>query len=470
MKKTNLETKRETLKKQVELLQKPSGTITVAGDLDTIERKFYNKLLQNANMQLRNNINEVNFGITLKELKNALDISENDKHNNYYKKLLRKLYETSVIYNILEKDKTINGMAHLIDNLDFKINNETKEVTVFYTIPLIIKKSLVSIINGDPEALYAKINLAIIKGLKSKYSIILYELYRDYQNVEIPEMSINQFKKLLGIENKKAYNDSSNGIGNIKRRILNVAMNELNKNPNIEFVVTYKLIKSANVYTHIKFIIKTKTEQKIVEEKRDNMHLKILFDALPEQERTKNIERYLSQCLKSYDAKYLLHQIEYVTKQKPKNFFAYLKKAIMEDYANNELAEEQAKVEREKIESAIRRRLEELEQEKNETVERLISIEKSKIYEEYVNLLENNEKEELFRKYKEKVKELYPDLSESSFEFEYKLERLITEDIVKHETYQNRLEKARKKAEERAELEYKMEKDKLNYEIENGLL
>jgi len=463
----NLEQKKHGLKKQVELLQKPSGTITIAGDLSVIERKFYNKLLQNANMQLRNDINQVVFSISLEELKNILNVSENDKHNNYYKKLLRKLYDTTVTYNILDKDKIINGMAHLLDNLDLKIDITTKKVTVFYTIPLIIKKSIVGIIQGDPEALYSKINLAIIKGLKSKYSIILYELCRDYQNVEVPEISIVQFKELFGIRNKRAYNS----FVNLRVRVLDPAIKELSENPNIEFTVTYKLIKKANVYTHIKFDLKLKPKQIVLEEYRDVSQLKILLSAVPEEERTSSLESYLSKCLKSYDARYLLHQIEYVAQQKPKSFFAYLKKAIEEDYAKSELAEEQEKAEQERIERLIQQELKKLEAEKLSLIDMAVDREKGRIYEEYISLLENNEKQELFNEYRAKTKELYQDVKEGSFLFEETMKRLITEYIIsKNEIYPKRLEKIRKDAEEKAERAYQREKETLREKIENGYL
>ena len=45
------------------------------------------------------------------------------------------------------------------------------------------------------NGIYAKIDLIVIKGLKSKYSIILYELLKDYENVEIPVLSIEKFRE-----------------------------------------------------------------------------------------------------------------------------------------------------------------------------------------------------------------------------------------------------------------------------------
>jgi len=76
MKKTNLlGLKKQSLNKQVELLQKPSGTISIASDLSVIERKFYNKFLQNAKQQLEKDINRIEFDVSLQSVDLNLLIS-----------------------------------------------------------------------------------------------------------------------------------------------------------------------------------------------------------------------------------------------------------------------------------------------------------------------------------------------------------------------------------------------------------
>ena len=84
-------------------------------------------------------------------------------------------------------------------------------------------------------------------------------------------------------------------------------------------------------------------------------------------------------------------------------------------------------------------------------------------------MLEDEEKKELLKKYLEKAKELYPDLDEKSFEMEFKVERLIIEDIIaKNELFQRRLEKAKAKAEERAQILFEAEKKKLIRQFEQA--
>ncbi len=97
----------------------------------------------------------------------------------------------------------------------------------------------------------------IINGLTSKYAIILYELAKDYIGVGGKELTIEEFKKIFGIENKKAYKV----FANIKSRILEPAVSELNKNKNINFRIKYKLKKTGKKYSSIVFIIEEKQKE-----------------------------------------------------------------------------------------------------------------------------------------------------------------------------------------------------------------
>ena len=323
--------------------------------------------------------------------------------------------------------------------------------------------------------------------LKSKYSIRLYEVLKRYENIRETKMSLDNFRKYLAIPKTYKYND-------IRKQILQPSQEEFKKYTDIIF--EYYEIKEGRkvvglkfvVYQNEKNIIDTNhvvnpSQQNSLDQYRDNKYLheesintlnddlKVLMNAVPEEERIPSLEAYLSKCLKNYDARYLLYQIKYVSQQKPKSFFAYLKKAIEEDYAKSKLIEEQEKAEKARIENVIKRRLEKLEKEKEHTIDRLVGIEKIKIYEEYLELLEESKKKELFKEYKGKTKELHPDVEEKSFFFEELMKSLITEDIIaKNEIYKIRLEKARITAQERAEREYNSEKEKLDYEIKNGLL
>jgi len=451
------------MKKNAVVLQKPSSTIAIRADLTLEQRKFYNGLLFVAREVMKKNKDIRIYTTNLSELKSFLSKNEQDKNNAYYKAKIKELMHKVAEYNILQKDIITEDSFVLVSRVKTVENKKTGEVVVNFEIPEFVREKLL-----NPESsIYANINLVVIRGLQSKYAIILYELCRDYYRAEVPLLELEQFKKIFNIDNTKSYNR----MDNLKAKVLDKAVEELNNNENVDFMVNYKLIKTGKTYTYIKFSTKPKPKQKELEQKRDNMHLKVLIDAVPEVERNKQLENYLAKCLKDYDARYLLHQIEYVSQQKPKSFFAYLKKAIEEDYAKAELVEEQERAEKERIERLVQQELKKLEAEKLSLIDMAVDREKDRIYEEYVNLLENNEKQELFNEYRAKTKELYQDVKEGSFLFEETMKRLITQYIIsKNEIYQKRLEKIRKDAEEKAERAYQREKETLREKIENGYI
>ena len=449
----------EKKERQVEILKKPSGTIALIGNLSAMERKFFNKFLKNSMEQLKKDTNKVIFDINLEDLKSILDTNEIDKNNKKHKDAIKKLYNTTVTYNALSKDKVINGMAHLIDNLKFETDLKTRETVISYTIPLFVRDSLLNIINGIPESMYAKIDLLIIKGLKSKYAIVIYELCKDYQEIgETPKIEIENFKKILGISEKKAYKS----FVNLRIRTLDPAIKELNSNKNIDFTVSYELFKRANVYTHIKFFIKPKNKQILqpAEPKEPKIEIPIepdpkikeLMELIPETERTLLMRQYLTEVLQDYDYGYVTEQIRYTAEQNPKNFMAYLKTAIENDYA-------QVKVKQKHLESILQEKLQKLEKEKEKMIEVMIDEQKRKIFENYMAKLDPDDVLELRKKCIERIRKENKDIDQ--FLLNVKVKMMIQDIVLAQPECQEQLADAEKKAIEIAEKEYQIRKKKI---------
>lgn len=345
------------MKKSV-ILFKPSGTIAISGDLTEIQRKFYDGLLYNIKKDIENNGDKNFFNVALSDLKKLLNANEQNKNNVYYKKQLKKLSKIQIEYNILGKDKTIEGFANLITEGEFITNKETGEILFKYNIPTRVKEAIKS-----KKGLFAKIDLMIKKNLKHRYSLILYDLIKDYEDVEIPEMTITEFRKIFGIENKyKLFQD-------LKKRVLEPAIEDINNNEKIDFIIEYKLTKRGSKYTHIKFIKKRKPILKKLEQERtkklETGKVDVLLGQIPEEYR-KSIKNFLSEIIHTYPIDYLETQINYTNYQNPKNYIAYLKTAIKEDYAGfQEIKEkEKEKKEKEKELNKLRKKIEELEERK----------------------------------------------------------------------------------------------------------
>lgn len=254
----------------------------------------------------------------------------------------------NVEYNILRKDKTIEGITSLILELEIITDNNTGEVLIKYNLPNMVREAL---LKDNKEALFAQINLIVKKNLKHKYSLIIYDLIKDYENVEIPTINIEEFRKILGVENKyKNFQD-------LKKRVINPVIKEINCNPDIDWTIEYKLIKRGPKYVAIKFIKKRKPSIKKLEQEKTkklkNTKVDVLLALIPEQYR-KSIKNFLSGIINTYPVDYLEAQINYVNSQNPENYVAYLKSAVKEDYANYEMSKEINKAYYEKFKKIVK--------------------------------------------------------------------------------------------------------------------
>jgi len=322
------------MKKQL-IFEKPSATIAISDPMTTIQRKFYNALLYVAKEDLKKEPTKSEFEIPLNELKNFFDIE--DKKNTYLKEKLEELVKLTAKYNILDKDIEEWGIFSLLPFVRIYIDKKNNIGIVKFEIPSLVKKAILN----KEKNFFARLDLVIIRGLSSKYSVILYELLKDYENVEIPEMTMEKFREIFGITNKYKK------IPDLKRRVLNTAINEINNNPEIEWEVNYELRKMGPRYTHIKFVKSKKDYAKQFqlekEQKIESAKVQAFLGLVPEKERTKALENYLWEIKNKYEFEYIEAQIKYTNISNPKNYIAYLKQAIKEDYAGYEELKKQDK-------------------------------------------------------------------------------------------------------------------------------
>jgi len=330
------------MKKNAVILQKPSITVAVRVDMTAIQRKYYDAMVYIARQELKKDPQKKIFKVSFPELQNVLNKSERNKNHAYYKEKLLDLVDKKAEYNILNKDKKtrIYGLVAIVSFLEIEERENKNEIlNISFEFPEVIRRSII-----DPNGIYANINLVVVAGLKSRYAIILYELIKDYEKVEIPEMTIEEFKKVFGIENKyKRFAD-------IRKYVLNPAVKELNSSGDLDFTVDYHLKKIGNRYTHIKFYVKPKPKVlklkqqavKVIEQNvKENPILQELLALIPsEYRRIAKLITAVESALKEKGKEYVKAQIEYTLqkheKGKVKDFVVYLKKAIKEDYANFE--------------------------------------------------------------------------------------------------------------------------------------
>jgi hypothetical protein len=337
------------------ILQKPSGTISISGSLTAAEKKIYNILLLNARKSLRKDPSSYFFTIPISEIRQYITKDSCQTNATYIRSDIEKLMNTSVDYNILGKDKIINGNTRLILEKETHITNENLEY-INYSIPFRVKEALLS-----DKALYAKIDMVIIKGLSSPYAITLFELVKDYEYAEIPEMPLSDFRVIFGIVHKYSR------ISDVRKYVLDIACDELNNNSEISFEVDYKLRKEGRVYKCIKFSVDKKqnspennNEKKHSQFGSSNNHKtnpipdKILQIIPKEYHNNSSLLSYLSdEIMKHSDAKdffdKLMNDIKYsVERCKPGGLLPYLRKIVPNHYGDEHYKTIQKKCELEK--------------------------------------------------------------------------------------------------------------------------
>ncbi len=157
----------------------------------------------------------------------------------------------------------IKTMCNNLGSKSIKVFNKENNRYVVYPwfskLEYYINEGMVEIefnSNIEPFLLMLKDNftayvLKYVIHMKSRYSIRLYELLKQYEIIGLRKIELNKLKELLNIDDKyKLY-------GHIRQRVLEPAKKEIEKTSDIRF--TYQEIKTGRKITAIKFYI-TKNE------------------------------------------------------------------------------------------------------------------------------------------------------------------------------------------------------------------
>lgn len=112
------------------------------------------------------------------------------------------------------------------------------------------------------ERLFTRFNIQNIKPLTSIHAIRIYELAKQFDDTGWRVIDLEEFKKMLKIDNKYGR------IYDLKRRVLEVAKKQINKNTDIN--IDYKLIKEGRRYTKLRLNI---SKNKLKVEHKENKKL-----------------------------------------------------------------------------------------------------------------------------------------------------------------------------------------------------
>ncbi len=250
-------------------IYKPSALIAISlsKEISALQAKMYNIFLFNAKKQLNINPSERKFTIRVSEIKK---ISKTRQVNKFIKNAFYDLLDTKVKYNILGKDPRqypIEGGFVLIAGY------ESRPGVFTYNFAEQIIDVLL-----DPN-IYTALDLNAIASLKSKYSIKLYELCKDYENSpSIPLLRISDFRDIFNVGDK--YRDGEN----LRRYVLEPAVSEVNERKIVPYLVSYQINRnrgSKNRFESVKIKLLKENDKRITECKNEiNEKEPFLFDML----------------------------------------------------------------------------------------------------------------------------------------------------------------------------------------------
>lgn len=233
---------KETEVQGKQILNINSGAIHIENKVDLLSRQAWFYLVYKAIPYLET---QETFSIYISELKKG--IRYNSTNNEHLKKALRQLVETTLEWNILNKDDEEWGIATLLADCEIKKGSGICE----YSFSPKIKKKFI-----NPK-MYLKLNLVISSMFSSKHSLAIYCLAIDYLNFKTKygekNLSIEQLRKYLGLD-PSLYPR----VVDIHRRIVKSSLIEINSNSDINLEITP--IKENKKITGFKFKMNLKKE------------------------------------------------------------------------------------------------------------------------------------------------------------------------------------------------------------------
>ena len=238
------------------VLYKPNELIAVISskDINRNARHLFNYFLRYAQLQIKFNKEHTGSEFCL-DLSGLNELAGIDKHNQ----------------NRIEK-----ALDRLMEPVKFRDKDNPNHYTAFSLVPRIevnFDKGLYKFKLADEvmdllssNTYFTKINLVRLNDLKSKYSLVFYELIKRYATApKFPIFSVQELREITSTFDKKAYDNFSN----FKKNVLDVAVDEINSIT--EFNVSYEVVreKRRKKVIAIKFHISVKNSSTIDEDLGD---------------------------------------------------------------------------------------------------------------------------------------------------------------------------------------------------------
>ncbi|MDA3780050.1 MAG: replication initiation protein [Bacteroidales bacterium] len=307
---------------------KANKLIEAKGRLSLLEQKLFASLVSEITPEDRD------FKTYYLEIKHLAEFTGTKSKDIYedLKQASRHLIKNEIL---IEKENDDGTKSFLVTGLFSSAQHKDGSGILEIQFDPNLKPYLLAI-NGKNTP-FTKYMLKNILKLSSAYSIRIYELLKQYLKAHRRKFEMTELRAFLGVEDKYKRFEA------FERRILKVAKEEINEHTDID--IDYEKIKHGRRITHIEFSIRSTVvdeEIKVLDRLYSDEEYQIIVDKMNLNDKKLNRKQvfklYEIACSKTdhlenvdvYD--YVKMNNEYVKRKSPDNYYAYLRKALENDY------------------------------------------------------------------------------------------------------------------------------------------
>lgn len=335
-------TKPEKYSKDKQILKKHVAAIHIGAKLSLLQRKLVNALLYNAYDQL---LTAKEHQISASLLCEMIGFDSNN--TAYLKAALKGLVETTVEFDILEDDGT----------RDWKVSSLISEAGIRKGVCSYAFSASMAEKLYHPD-MYSKINLSVLREMKSAHALVLYENCHRYLGIaHTPWWDVDVFRKLMSVDQMTSYKQ----FKLLNRAVIQPAMKEVNELSNIQLELETK--RKGRSVTGLRFLIRPNPQLSLIGmDSEDDITQTPAYKALLAEGISKTLARAW---VLEHDEEYIFDKLDLAGSEAAKGKIrsskaGFLKAAVEQDYHNEGAAKKKAveaaqaaKAAREKIEREL---------------------------------------------------------------------------------------------------------------------
>ncbi len=335
-------TKPEKYSKDKQILKKHVAAIHIGAKLSLLQRKLANALLYNAYDQL---LTAREHQISASLLCEMIGFDSNN--TNYLKGALKGLMETVVEFDVLEDDGETSWEAMVL--LPYA---KLKGGVCTYRYEQSLAEKLY-----HPDV-YSKINLSVLREMKSTHALVLYEnCYRYVDIAHTPWWDVDVFRKLMSVDQMTSYKQ----FKLLNRAVIQPAMKEVNELSNIQLELETK--RKGRSVTGLRFLIRPNPQLSLIGmDSEDDITQMPAYKALITEGVSKTLARHW---VLEHDEEYIFDKLDLAGSEAAKGKIksskvGFLKAAVEQDFHNENAAKkkaldaaQEAKAARQKLEGEL---------------------------------------------------------------------------------------------------------------------